>query len=95
MDYEFSSKEELYQRVGPALRAKVCELHRLGFNHIQDIDIWNYLIETKWCKARDLMLSDIVNDILHASEKKIDEFLKVKISKLNRSQYFDSSIEVL
>lgn len=95
MDYEFSSKEELYQRVGPALRAKVCELQRLGFNYIQDIDIWNYLIETKWCKARDLMLSDIVNDILQASEKKIDEFLKAKISKLNRTQYFDSSIEIL
>lgn len=95
MEYEFSSKEELYQRVGPALRAKVVELQRLGFNYIQEIDIWNYLIETKWCKSRDLMLSDIVNDILQASHTKIDEFLKLKISKLNRSQYFDSSIEIL
>jgi len=95
MEYEFSSKEELYQRVGPALRTKVVELQRLGFNYIQEIDIWNYLIETKWCKSRDLMLSDIVNDILQASHTKIDEFLKLKISKLNRSQYFDSSIEIL
>lgn len=95
MDYEFSSKEELYQRVGPALRAKVCELQRLGFGYIQEIDVWNYLIETKWCKSRNLMLSDIVNDILHARYEKIDEFLKAKIGKLKRSQYFDSSIEIL
>ena len=95
MDYEFSSKEELYKRVGPALRAKAVELHRMGFNYIQDVDIWNYLIETKWCKSRDLMLSDIVDDILHVDEKKVDEYIKSKISKLNRTQYFDSSLEIL
>ena len=63
MDFEFSSKEELYQRVSPALRAKVMELKRLGYPYIKEVDIWNYLIETKWCKGHDLMLSDIVNDI--------------------------------
>lgn len=95
MGYEFSSKEELYQRVGPALRAKVCELQRLGIKYIQEVDIWNFLIETKWSKARDLMLYDIVNDILNIENKKIDEFLKEKISKVNRAQYFDSSLEIL
>ncbi len=95
MDYEFSSKEELYQRVSPALRTKEVELHRLGYLYIKDKDIWNYLIETKWCKAKDLMLSDIVNDILHVNEKKIEEYLKSKMSQSDRTQYFDSSIEIL
>ena len=96
MDYEFSSKEELYRRVGPALRTKLSELHRLGFSYIQELDIWNYLIETKWRSSRNLMLSDIVNDILYVEEKKIDEFVKLKISKLDRSQCFDNkNMEIL
>ena len=36
MDYEFSSKEELYKRVGPALRAKLNEFHRLGYSYIKE-----------------------------------------------------------
>ena len=96
MDYEFSSKEELYKRVGPALRAKRCELQRLGYSYIQEMDVWNYLIENKWCKSRNLMLSDIVNDILHTENEKIDNYLKGKISSIKRTQYFDSEdLEVL
>ena len=44
MDIEFSSKEELYQRVKPALKAKTMELKRVGYSYIREIDIWNYLI---------------------------------------------------
>lgn len=94
MDYEFSSKEELFTRVGPALRAKLSEIHRLGYSYIKEIDIWNFLIQTKWSKSSDLMLSDIVDDILHASNEKIDKYLKDKLSKADRTQYFDS-IEIL
>ena len=46
MELEFSSQEELYQRVQPALNAKLAELHRLGYPYIQIVDVWNYLIET-------------------------------------------------
>lgn len=95
MDCEFSSKEELYQRVGPALRTKVNELHRMGFTYIQEIDVWNYLIESKWCKSKDLMLFDIVNDILQTENKKFDEYVKMKIGSIERSQYFDSNLEIL
>ena len=91
MDYEFSSKEELFQRVKPALKAKVNEFKRLGYKYVQEVDVWNYLIENVWCKAKDLMLSDIVNDILHVKIKKIDEYIKEKMSSTNRTQYFDSN----
>ena len=94
MDYEFSSKEELFQRVKPALNAKVGELHRFGYTYINQMDVWNYLIENKWMKSRDLMLSDIVNDILHTDNKKIDTYLKEKITD-ERSQYFENNIEIL
>lgn len=95
MDYQFSSKEELYKRVGPALRAKLQELHRLGYAYVHEDDIWNYLIKTKWSKGKDLMLSDIVSDILHTKAKEIDVFLKEKIAEAKRTQYFDDSIEIL
>jgi hypothetical protein len=91
MDYEFSSKEELFQRVKPALKAKINEFHRLGYKHVQDVDVWNYLIENVWCKSRDLMLSDIVNDILHVKISKIDDYIKEKMSSTNRAQYFDTN----
>lgn len=94
MDIEFSSKEELYQRVKPALKAKTMELKRVGYSYIREIDIWNYLIEIKWSKSRDLMLSDIVNDILKTDNKKIDEYLKDKLST-DRTQYFDKNLEIL
>ena len=94
MDYEFSSKEELFQRVKPALNAKVGELHRFGYTYINQIDVWNYLIENIWIKSKDLMLSDIVNDILHTDNKKIDTYLKSKITD-ERSQYFEKNIEIL
>ena len=86
MEIEFSSHEELYKRVQPALRAKLAELHRLGYPYIHIIDIWNYLIETRWKKAKDLTLSDIVSDILHVDNRRLDEYMKGKIAKKRRSQ---------
>ena len=86
MELEFSSQEELYKRVQPALKAKLAELHRLGYPYIQLIDIWNYLIFSKWKKAQNLTLSDIVNDILHVDNHKLDEYLKGKLARTRRSQ---------
>ena len=86
MELEFSSQEELYKRVQPALKAKLAELHRLGYPYIQLIDIWNYLIFSKWKKAKNLTLSDIVNDILHVDNHKLDEYLKRKLARTRRSQ---------
>lgn len=95
MDYEFSSLKELFERVRPALHAKETELHRLGYPYIKELDIWNYLIEEKWRKGKGLMLSDIVSDIMHTECKKIDAYLKGKISKTRRTQYFDDDTEIL
>ena len=85
----------MYKRVGPALRAKLQELHRLGYSYICIDDIWNYLIKTKWCNGKDLMLSDIVSDILNTEVEKIDKFLKEKLEEVKRTQYFDESLDIL
>ena len=86
MEMEFSSQEALYQRVQPALKAKLAELHRLGYSYIQLIDIWKYLIDNKWKKSKDLTLSDIVDDILHVDNRKLDEYLKGTFVRKRRSQ---------
>lgn len=78
MDYEFSSKTELFNRVKPALYAKVKELSRLGYPNIREVDVWNYLIEVKWIKSHNLMLSDIVNDILRVDNQKISLYFSSK-----------------
>lgn len=95
MDYEFSSLDELYKRVGPALRAKEVELHRLGFSDIKVIDIWEFLTQERWKNGKGLMLSDIVSDIMHADVNEVDTYCKGKISKTKRTHDFDDKIEMI
>ena len=59
------------------------ELNRLGYRYIHKNDIWNYLILTKWTKAHDLELSDIVSDILNCDNKLLDKYLKERVSNQN------------
>ena len=48
MDITFSSLEELYNRIKPALRTKKEEMKRNGYIYVKEADIWNYLKEKKW-----------------------------------------------
>lgn len=73
MDINFLSKEELFNRVKPALRVKVRELN----NEYNENDIWNYLIVNKWINSNNLMLCDIVNDIIKLDK---DEIINYKSS---------------
>jgi len=91
MSLEFSSLKDLYKRVKPALHAKEEEFHRLGYSKVKSIDIWNYLIETKWRMGKNLMLSDIVSDIMHLDCKKVDVYFTGK-EQVRRSQDFDKDI---
>ena len=85
MDFEFNSKEELYLRVRPALIAKSSELSRLGYSFVTDIDIWNYLIQVKWIKSKNLYLRDVVHDIFNADNVGVVEYAKdrMEYKKLN------------
>ena len=76
VNYTFNTKEELYTRVKPALSAKLQELRRLNYSKITEEDIWSYLSEVKWSKSKGLMLSDIVSDIIHVDNKKLEEYIK-------------------
>jgi len=82
-DIEFKSVFDLYSRVKPALNTKLKELKREKYDYIKEEDIWNYLIKNKWSEADGLVLCDVVDDILHADNKKIDNFIKDNLKNKN------------
>ena len=88
MDQEFSSIEELYNRLKPALRTKKAELKEYGYGYLKIEDIWNCLKEKKWVNSRNLSLNDMVSDILNADNEFIDDFFKEKLEEKNRNLYF-------
>ena len=81
MDIEFNSIKELYERLLPALNTKIAELNRYDLDYIKKEDIWNYLKVSKWEKATDLKLYQMVDDILNLDNDKIDSYVKEEIRK--------------
>ena len=78
---EFNNINELKNRLMPALRSKLKELHSCGYKYIGIDDIWNYLKENKWIMSDGLTLDSMVDDILHTSNDLIDDYVKDKIVK--------------
>lgn len=70
---EFNNLEELYQRLLPALEMKAKKETNLTTK-----DIFQYLSKTKWQKAVDLSLAEMVNDIL-----------KVDISLIRKEDFYE------
>ncbi len=89
MDIEFNSAEELYERLLPALRSKVADLKRDGYNYLTADDVWNYLKENKWRNSNNLALYEMVSDILNSDNVIIDEYFKDKLNTKKRRVYFE------
>ena len=89
MDLNFSSLEELYNRLKPALRTKKRELNENGYGYLKLEDIWNYLKENRWTNSSNLSLNDMVSDILNADNDFIDDYFKKKLNEKNREVYFN------
>lgn len=64
MNIQFNSVKELYNKVLPALKTKKRQMQKKGIS-VKEIDIFNYLIKTKWRDSNNLSLNEIVNDILN------------------------------
>ncbi len=75
----FKDSMELFDRVKPALNSKIKELQRKGITTVKQEDIWNYLIKSKWIEAKNLVLSDVVNDILNIDDKILEEYINEKM----------------
>ena len=81
MDIEFNNVKELYERLKPALNTKLTELKRNDLDYIKIEDIWNYLKDSKWSMANNLLLYQMVDDILNLDNNEIDEYVKGEIRK--------------
>lgn len=91
---EINSKAELYKRLTPALNCKIRELNRSNIYHVKNIDIWNYLLKTKWEKETGLDLSIMVDDILNLDNKELERFINSKSNSYDIKKE-SNEIEVL
>lgn len=83
MEIEFTTVEELFQRVLPALRTKRRSLTKEKRKEIREEDIWNYLRKSKWSKAKQLTLADMVDDILNLDAALLDSYIREEWAKQN------------
>lgn len=72
----FSSEEELYHHLLPALRSKRKLLVSDGYKTILEEDIWNYMRNKKWNMAYGLEMCDMVDDILNTDNALIVSFIQ-------------------
>jgi len=85
---EFTTLEQLYKRVKPALVAKTNEMRMQGYKYIKEDDIWNYLKEVKWSNSKNLLLFEMVRDILNVDSIIIDDYVREKLNSNERTVYF-------
>lgn len=83
-------KKELYDKITPALDARVAMLRREGENLVKKEDIWNYLSLKVWPNKENLTLDEVVNDIFSVDKDKLREYVNDLIDKQNRTIIWES-----
>ena len=78
---DFSTQEELFNRLKPALRSKKRELNEYGYGYLKMEDIWNYLKESLWVRSKNLSLNEMVSDILNVDNEEVDAYFKEKLKE--------------
>ena len=73
----------------------ITAVSKSGYSYIKEDHVWEFMLKSKWKNEENLALCEMVNDILHTDNKKIDTYLKSKITD-ERSQYFEkNNIEII
>lgn len=80
---EYKSQEELFKSLRGAFQVKLRMINK-EYDYIKMVDIWNYLKINKWCKDKNLSISEMVNDIIDVDIIKVDLFLKKYIKNEER-----------
>jgi len=70
---EYTSQLDLYNKLLPVFKVKKRLIQYSKYKHITNENIWFYLIETKWKKAHNLTISEIVNDIITLDLEEINK----------------------
>lgn len=74
---EFTSLSQLYRTLIPAFNVKQRLIKNSKYKEITNENIWSYLTDTKWRNAKDLSLSEMINDIITVDLEHIIENLEV------------------
>jgi len=82
MEHEkFTSLNSLYERLVPALRTRMHELHQKKLYFIKEEDIFQAIRINRWNDTRGLTLFDMVDDILNIEEEIILEYIRLKVEQ--------------
>jgi hypothetical protein len=71
---------QLRQKVKPAIESKLEEFELLGYGHINEQEIWDYLEKKRWQK-QEKPLHQVVNDILTLKPGDIINFMAMESYK--------------
>lgn len=82
-EMEYNSERELFEALKGAFNVKLRMIDD-EYNYIKMTDIWNYLKINKWCKVKNLNLSEMVNDIIDVDIEKVDTFVKEYLKNSDR-----------
>ena len=74
---EFTSLSQLYGKLIPAFNVKQRLIKNSKYKDITNENIWSYLTDTKWRNAKDLSLSEMINDIITVDLENIIKNLEV------------------
>lgn len=80
---KYNSQEELFKSLRGAFQVKL-RIIKDEYDYIKMVDIWNYLKINKWCKDKNLSISEMVNDIIDVDIEKVDLFLKKYLKEEER-----------
>ena len=80
---KYNSQEELFKSLRGAFQVKL-RIIKDEYDYIKMVDIWNYLKINKWCKDKNLSISEMVNDIIDVDIEKVDLFLKKHLKEEER-----------
>lgn len=80
----YSTQEELFKILSGAFKVKL-RIIKNRYDYIKMVDIWNYLKINKWCKDRNLSISEMTNDIISVDIDKVDMFLKQHLRQEGKS----------
>ena len=72
---KFTSLSQLYRKLLPAFNVKKRLILNSKYKHITNENIWVYLTETKWKKAYNLSLPEIINDIITVDLEEINHYI--------------------
>ncbi|MCD7032954.1 post-transcriptional regulator [Metabacillus sp. GX 13764] len=80
---------ELYhQHVMPFLKSKLEEFKIIGYNHVTEKQLWDFLTSRKWKTMREPFVHELVRDIM--SVKPGDFMNHTTVESFKSAAWFDS-----